>query len=257
MEEEINNNINSQNQLIDSNNNKIKEEKEKEKSNIQQIKQLVNSLGFSLIDINRLDYYSNTIPLGAFCNAVTFILYGFELCHVFDNKNNFLEGVLLIFGGLGQITTGILEFIKARAFPSFLYFTYGLFCFSLYFIKIGLFGLSNTNTDMSAFYGAWMIISIPITISSIKINLFYILNTFLITAFFVIEVIGEGFDEKKLKENTGGIILSIAGFISFYIYLTQIINESMKFPLLPAIQIKPNNEVDITQDYKGDVMTNK
>jgi len=254
MEEEINNNnINSQNQLIDSNNNKIKEDK----SNIQQIKQLVDSLGYSLIDINRLDYYSNTIPLGAFCNAVTFIIYGFELCHVFSNKNHFLEGVLLIFGGIGQITTGLLEFIKARAFPSFLYFTYGLYCLSLYFIKIGVFKKSENNADMSAFYGAWMIISIPITISSIKINLFYILNTFLTTAFFVIEVIGEGFNEKKLRENTGGVILSIAGFISLYIYLTQIINESMKFPLLPAIPIKPNNEVDITQDYKGDIVTNK
>ena len=254
MEEEINNNnINSQNQLIDSNNNKNKEDK----SNIQQIKQLVDSLGYSLIDINRLDYYSNTIPLGAFCNAVTFIIYGFELCHVFSNKNHFLEGVLLIFGGIGQITTGLLEFIKARAFPSFLYFTYGLYCLSLYFIKIGVFKKSENNEDMSAFYGAWMIISIPITISSIKINLFYILNTFLTTAFFVIEVIGEGFNEKKLRENTGGVILSIAGFISLYIYLTQIINESMKFPLLPAIPIKPNNEVDITQDYKGDIVTNK
>ena len=254
MEEEINNNnINSQNQLIDSNNNKIKEDK----SNIQQIKQLVDSLGYSLIDINRLDYYSNTIPLGAFCNAVTFIIYGFELCHVFSNKNHFLEGVLLIFGGIGQITTGLLEFIKARAFPSFLYFTYGLYCLSLYFIKIGVFKKSENNADMSAFYGAWMIISIPITISSIKINLFYVLNTFLTTAFFVIEVIGEGFNEKKLRENTGGVILSIAGFISLYIYLTQIINESMKFPLLPAIPIKPNNEVDITQDYKGDIVSNK
>ena len=254
MEEEINNNnINSQNQLIDSNNNKNKEDK----SNIQQIKQLVDSLGYSLIDINRLDYYSNTIPLGAFCNAVTFIIYGFELCHVFSNKNHFLEGVLLIFGGIGQITTGLLEFIKARAFPSFLYFTYGLYCLSLYLIKIGIFKKSENNADMSAFYGAWMIISIPITISSIKINLFYILNTFLTTAFFVIEVIGEGFNEKKLRENTGGVILSIAGFISLYIYLTQIINESMKFPLLPAIPIKPNNEVDITQDYKGDIVTNK
>ena len=83
MEEEINNNLNSQNQLID---NQIKEEK----SNIREIKQLVGSLGFSLIDVNRLDYFSNTIPLGAFCNAVTFIIYGFALCHVLDNKNNFL-----------------------------------------------------------------------------------------------------------------------------------------------------------------------
>ena len=250
MEEEINNNLNSQNQLID---NQIKEEK----SNIREIKQLVGSLGFSLIDVNRLDYFSNTIPLGAFCNAVTFIIYGFNLCHVLDNKNNFLEGVLLIFGGLGQITTGILEFIKARAFPSFVYFTYGVFCLSLFFIQTKIFALDSANSDMSAFYGAWMVISIPITISSIKVNFFYILQTFLTTAFFVLEVIGEGFDEKKVKENTGGIILTISGFISFYIFLTQIINEAVKFPLLPAVPIKPDNEVDITQDYRGDVTTTK
>ncbi len=250
MEEEINNNLNSQNQLID---NQIKEEK----SNIREIKQLVGSLGFSLIDVNRLDYFSNTIPLGAFCNAVTFIIYGFNLCHVLDNKNNFLEGVLLIFGGLGQITTGILEFIKARTFPSFVYFTYGVFCLSLFFIQTKIFALDSANSDMSAFYGAWMVISIPITISSIKVNFFYILQTFLTTAFFVLEVIGEGFDEKKVKENTGGIILTISGFISFYIFLTQIINEAVKFPLLPAVPIKPDNEVDITQDYRGDVATTK
>lgn len=250
MEEEINNNLNSQNQLID---NQIKEEK----TNIREIKQLVGSLGFSLIDVNRLDYFSNTIPLGAFCNAVTFIIYGFNLCHVLDNKNNFLEGVLLIFGGLGQITTGILEFIKARAFPSFVYFTYGVFCLSLFFIQTKIFALDSANSDMSAFYGAWMVISIPITISSIKVNFFYILQTFLTTAFFVLEVIGEGFDEKKVKENTGGIILTISGFISFYIFLTQIINEAVKFPLLPAVPIKPDNEVDITQDYRGDVATTK
>lgn len=250
MEEEINNNLNSQNQLID---NQIKEEK----SNIREIKQLVGSLGFSLIDVNRLDYFSNTIPLGAFCNAMTFIIYGFNLCHVLDNKNNFLEGVLLIFGGLGQITTGTLEFIKARAFPSFVYFTYGVFCLSLFFIQTKIFALDSANSDMSAFYGAWMVISIPITISSIKVNFFYILQTFLTTAFFVLEVIGEGFDEKKVKENTGGIILTISGFISFYIFLTQIINEAVKFPLLPAVPIKPDNEVDITQDYRGDVATTK
>ena len=250
MEEEINNNLNSQNQLID---NQIKEEK----SNIREIKQLVGSLGFSLIDVNRLDYFSNTIPLGAFCNAVTFIIYGFNLCQVLDNKNNFLEGVLLIFGGLGQITTGILEFIKARTFPSFVYFTYGVFCLSLFFIQTKIFDLDSANSDMSAFYGAWMVISIPITISSIKVNFFYILQTFLTTAFFVLEVIGEGFDEKKVKENTGGIILTISGFISFYIFLTQIINEAVKFPLLPAVPIKPDNEVDITQDYRGDVATTK
>ena len=133
------------------------------------------------------------------------------------------------------------------------YFTYGLYCLSLFFIKINLFeGINFIDKDLTPFYSAWMIISIPITISSIKINLFYILHTLLTTAFFVLEVFGNGFDEKKVKEAASGVILSISGFISLYIFLNQIINEAMKFPMLPAIPIKPDNEVDITQDYRGE-----
>ncbi len=243
--EENNNNLNSQAQLMDDN------KKDEDNMNLKQLKQLIDSLDYHLLNINRLDYYSNTIPLGAFCNAVTFILYGFNLCYVF-NCENFLNGVLLIFGGIGQITTGILEFCKQRTFPCIVYFTYGLFCLSLYFIKSNLFEIINTdNLDMCAFYGAWMVISIPITISSIKVNLFFIIQTFLTSAFFVLEVIGQGFNEKKVINNTGGVILSISGFVSLYIFLTQIINEAIKFPLLPACPIKPDNEVDITQDYRG------
>ena len=46
--------------------------------------------------------------------------------------------------------------------------------------------------------------------------------------------------------------MTISGFISLYIFLTQIINEAVKFPLLPSVPVKPDNEVDITQDYRGD-----
>ena len=244
------NNFNSKAQIIDKN----KEKETLTASNIKELNQLVQSLGWRLINVNRLDYYSNTIPIGAFCNAVAFILFGFQLCDIFK-CDDFLNGVILIFGGLGQITTGILEFIKGRAFPCMVYFTYGLYCLSLFFIKINLFeGINFIDKDLTPFYSAWMIISIPITISSIKINLFYILHTLLTTAFFVLEVFGNGFDEKKVKEATSGVILAISGFISLYIFLNQIINEAMKFPMLPAIPIKPDNEVDITQDYRGEIV---
>ena len=244
------NNFNSKAQIIDKN----KEKETLTPSNIKELNQLVQSLGWRLINVNRLDYYSNTIPIGAFCNAVAFILFGFQLCDIFK-CDDFLNGVILIFGGLGQITTGILEFIKGRAFPCMIYFTYGLYCLSLFFIKINLFeGINFIDKDLTPFYSAWMIISIPITISSIKVNLFYILHTLLTTAFFVLEVFGNGFDEKKVKEATSGVILAISGFISLYIFLNQIINEAMKFPMLPAIPIKPDNEVDITQDYRGEIV---
>ena len=239
-----NKNSNCQTPIIDT-------KKEETKSNIKELNQFINSLQWRLININRLDYYSNTIPLGAFCNAMTFILYGFKLCDIF-NREHFLNEVILIFGGIGQITTGVLEYIKGRTFPCMIYFAYGLYCLSLFFINKEIFKkVDNDGADLTSFYGALMIISIPITISSIKINLFYILHTLLTTAFFVLEVFGEGFNENKVKEETAGVILSISGFISLYIFLIQIINEAVKFPLLPAIPIKPNNEVDITQDYRG------
>ena len=242
--EEDNNIFNSQTQIIDT-------KKEENKSNIKELNQLVNGLRWKIINVNRLDYYSNTIPLGAFCNAVAFILYGFELCDVF-NCDHFLNGVILIFGGIGQITTGILEFIKGRAFPCMLYFAYGLYCSCLFIINKGFFSKTdNYGSDLTTFYGALMIISIPITISSIKINLFYILHTLLTTAFFVLKVFGEGFKEEKVKDKASGVILTISGFVSLYIFLTQIINGAVKFPMLPAVPIKPNNEVDITQDYRG------
>ena len=122
MIENEDNNFNSKAQIID----KKKENETLTPSNIKELNQLVQSLGWRLINVNRLDYYSNTIPIGAFCNAVAFILFGFQLCDIFK-CDDFLNGVILIFGGLGQITTGILEFIKGRAFPCMVYFTYGLY----------------------------------------------------------------------------------------------------------------------------------
>ena len=250
IESQDNNNINSKTKIIDQK----KEQETPNKSNIEEINKLIQSLAYKLINVNRLDYYSNTIPIGAFCNSIAFVLFGFQLCHIFK-CDNFLNGVILIFGGLGQITTGLLEFIKGRAFPCMVYFTYGLYCLSLFIIRSNFFSnLDFIDKDLTPFYSAWMIISIPITISSIKINLFYILQTLFVTAFFVLEVFGNGFDEKKVKEDTAGVILAISGFLSLYIFLNQIINEAMKFPMLPAIPFKPDNEVDITQDYRGELV---
>ena len=76
--EENNNNLNSEAQFIDDT------KKDEVNSNYKQLKQLIDHLEYYLLNINRLDYYSNTIPLGAFCNAVTFILYGCNLCYVFN-----------------------------------------------------------------------------------------------------------------------------------------------------------------------------
>ena len=159
-------------------------------SNVEQIRRLMGKLGYTELIVNRLDYYGNAIPLGAFCNAITFILYGFHRCNVFLNKDSFLWAVILLFGGIGQTTAGLLEFVKGRTFTTTLYLALGIYCLSHYFLyilplkfsKIAILGINFDEPSLCGFYGAWMMISIPITISSIRTNLFYVLQCLATTA---------------------------------------------------------------------------
>ena len=223
---------------------------------LEKIMRLPHSIGSSLIYVNRLDYYGNSIPLGAFCNAVAFILYGFHRCNVFYNKDSFLWGVILLFGGLGQVTSGLLEFLKGRTFTTMIYLTYGVYCFSHYFLYImplqfgeyKIFGINFNEASLCGFYGAWMLISLSITIASIRTNLFYVLQCLATTAFFVLRCFGEGFLKYALMRNASGILQSIAGFISLYICINQLVNESFTYQILPAIPFQRDNEIDIVQE---------
>ena len=223
---------------------------------LEKIMRLPHSIGSSLIYANRLDYFGNSIPLGAFCNAVAFILYGFHRCTIFNNKDTFLWGIILLFGGLGQVTAGFFEFLKGRTFTTMVYLAYGFYCFAHYFLyimpiqfaKYNIFGINYDEASLCAFYGAWMIISLPITIASIRINLFYVLQCLATTAFFVLRCFGEGFMRYGLMRQTAGILEAIAGFISLYICINQLINESFAYQLLPAINFQDDNEIDIPKN---------
>ena len=226
---------------------------------IEEIKRLTHRLGYTVIMVNRLDYYGNAIPLGAFCNAIAFILYGFHRTKVFENTDTFLWGIILLFGGIGQVTAGLLEFIKGRTFTTTLYLSYGFYCLSHYsffimpmkFYYYNVLGINFNEPSLCAFYGAWMMISIPITISSIRTNLFFVLQCLATTAFFVLRCFGEGFLRYGLMRYSAGILQAIAGFISLYISINQLINEAFRFQLLPSIPFQPDNEIDIIQDYRN------
>ena len=95
-------------------------------------KRLFTKMGREYLTCNRLDYYGNAIPLGSWCYALAFIIYGFYRCKVYRVNDTFLWAVILLFGGIGQVTAGFLEFCKGRGFPSALYLTYGFYCLSHY-----------------------------------------------------------------------------------------------------------------------------
>ena len=87
-------------------------------------KRLLDKFGRDILVWNQLDFYGNTIPLGSFCYALAFIIYGFYRCKVYKVNDTFLWAVILFFGGIGQVTAGFLEWCKGRAFPTAIYLTY-------------------------------------------------------------------------------------------------------------------------------------
>ena len=227
--------------------------------NIQSIRYLCNKFGYTGIIVNRHDYYANAIPLGAFCNSIAFILYGFKRSGVFESYDTFLWGVILLFGGIGQITAGLFEFLKGRSFPTTLYLTYGFYClthFATYFIPLqfkdyGIIGINNEKKSLALFFGAWFIISLPLVICSIKTNLLFLLQSTCTVLFFFFRWIGEIVEDKPSLRNTvAGIFQIIAGFISLYICMSQLINEQFRKTLLPTIPFNPENEIDIVEDIQ-------
>ena len=223
---------------------------------VEYIKRLVHKFGYTAIIVNRLDYYANSIPLGAFCNALAFILYGFQRCGVYKANDSFLWGLILLFGGIGQATAGFFEFLKGRSFPAALYLTYGFYCLShfgtyivpLQFKKYDIYGINYEHGSLAFFYGAWFLICLPIVICSLKTNAFFVLQTACTFVFFFLRWIGEIRDLYGLKNITTGIIEAIAGFISLYICINQLINEQFRRQLLPSFPLCVDNEIDIIEE---------
>ena len=128
--------------MKESDKNEIIEEERKENENDlndniikdKKMQHIIKKLEHTPFIVNRLDYYGNSIPLGAFCFVISFILIGFIECGIFNKYDTFTFSVILLFGGIGQITSGIFEYIKSRTYPTTIYLLYGLYfiCFFFY-----------------------------------------------------------------------------------------------------------------------------
>jgi len=242
--------INIKESEIDRLKNSLTKEIDLDKKSIKDFDILLNKLQNKLIIVNRYDYYGNSIPLGALCYAVSFILLGFYESEIYDKPDKFVYFVLLFFGGLGQITAGIFEYIKARTFPTILYLNYG-FYFVTYFLLNYKYSNKNENdnnifTDCKkVFYGCWTGLSFPIFIGSLRTNVFYIIQNFCAFGFLMLKCIGECRDIDVLKNKVSGILELVTGFCSIYICFSQIINEHCKKNILPTIKLKQENEIDI------------
>ena len=221
------------------------------KGNVENIKELLYKLERTPLFVNRLDYFGNAIPIGAFSFAITFIIFGFYQVNAYDDTNKlFLSGIILFFGGLGQITAGLLEYLKVRSYTALLYLTLGFFCFSDWFIEGSYYLYSNNkrivggHEEKAFYFGAWFFIMLPLVIASLKTNIFFFAQTGSTCIFFLLRWIGEAADKKGLYETASGVFQIIAGIVSFYIFCYQIIDEEWRKEILPVLAIDKENDID-------------
>ena len=186
--------------------------------------------------------YSNSIIIGSFCYAISFISFGIFKSRIVSDEYTNIWSVLATYGGLGQITAGILELNKKRQFTSFLYIIYGIYCLTHYLLRIltDRFG----EYDLCMFFLAFFLLSVPAIIFSIKINLFFLLQTSLGSLYFLMRCIGEGIFEDILSEQVSGSIQIASGVCSFYIFIYQIYNSFDCRICLPIIPFDVNNGID-------------
>ena len=219
-------------------------------------KRLLGKFGSDVLTWNQLDYYANAIPLGSFCYALAFIIYGFFRCKVYRVNDTFLWSVILLFGGIGQCTAGFLEWCKGRSFVTALYLTYGFYCLShyAYYIIPEWFVINQNETMLynfsenaiCAFYSAMVVLSFGLVLASTRTNLLFILQCLTAFVFFLLRAVGEGSGSLATKRNAAGILQAISGFFSLLICISQLINnEGFHRPCFPTCPMSPHNEVDV------------
>ena len=213
-------------------------------------------LGVTEFTFRRTDYYGNAIPIGSFCYAIAFILYGFYRAKVHtDINSSMLWALVFYFGAIGQLTAGILELTKGRVYIYTTYLVYGSYCLShyvfFYLFKTNTLGyeiLNFENMSICLYYIFWALIVFALILVSGNVNyLFLGQNLFAFIAFLMCAV-GNGQGSLHTMKNSMGILQIISGFFSLLICIQQLINnETFKQPIIPILSSNPNNIADRIQ----------
>jgi succinate-acetate transporter protein len=179
---------------------------------------------------------------------------------VYRVNDTFLWSIILLFGGIGQVTAGFLEYCKGRSFPHALYLTYGFYCLSHYawYTFPEWFYINENHTmiynysenAICCFYSAWVVLSFGLCLASARTNILYILQCLTAFAFFLLRAIGEGLSSLCTKRHAAGILQVISGFFSLIICFAQIINNETYYrQCIPTCPCEPNNEIDDYYTY--------
>lgn len=183
------------------------------------------------------DSTANPAPLGLLGFGMTTVLLNLHNAGLFG-LGSMILAMGIFYGGIAQITAGIMEWKKNNTFGTTAFISYGFFWLSLVAIivmpKMGM--EAAENSAMAAYLFMWGLFTAVMFVGTLKINraLQFVFGSLAILFFLL--AIGDATGSSTVKHLAGyeGVV---CGLSAIYAGLAQVINELYGKTVLPICPV--------------------
>lgn len=181
------------------------------------------------------DKLANPAPLGLLAFGMTTVLLNLHNAGFYP-LDSMIVAMGFAYGGIAQITVGIMEFRKGNTFGTVAFLSYGLFWWSLVVLLLlpetGLGVAGPTAESLAAYFSMWGVFTLVMFFGTLKTN--RILQTVFVSLailFFLLTV--RELTGNALIGTVAGLEGIVCGLSAVYLGLAEVLNEANGRTVLP------------------------
>lgn len=178
------------------------------------------------------DNLANPAPLGLLGFGMTTILLNIHNAGFFP-LDTMIMAMGIFYGGMAQVTAGIMEFKKGNTFGTVAFTSYGFFWMTLVFLLVSPWGqTAPSGMAMPAYFLMWGLFTFCMFIGTLNGNRGTQVIFGSLTVLFVLLAIRDITGSQLIGTITGweGIF---CGCSAFYVAIAEILNEKFDKTVLP------------------------
>jgi succinate-acetate transporter protein len=185
--------------------------------------------------------FANPAPLGLSAFGMNTILLSIHTAGYFE-LSAIILGLGLLYGGIAQLSAGIMEFIRGNTFGTTTFGSYGLFWFSYVFLIYfnGRFDIAANEAGMMGWYlFMWGLFTTFMGIGTLNKNRtlqFVFASTAL---FYFLLALGQWLQLGPMYRTAVGYEGMVVGVSAFYLAMATAINETLQWRLFPIGEVQP------------------
>lgn len=178
------------------------------------------------------DNLANPGPLGLLGFGMTTILLNIHNAGFFP-LDTMIMAMGIFYGGMAQVTAGIMEFKKGNTFGTVAFTSYGFFWMTLVFLLVSPWGqTAPSGMAMPAYFLMWGLFTFCMFIGTLTGNRGTQVIFGSLTVLFVLLAIRD-ITGSQLIGTIAGWEGIFCGFSAFYVAIAEILNEKYERTVLP------------------------